>query len=110
MERKIAAARTEDDRAVDRGRPDDFVAHQPTNVFEQRIAVVTRLADLGIGVGAKHCLVRSVLQPSADGGHVVGVVNCQLEFRSYRLGTFDEQRDRWRGRQLLQRQRRWRQR
>jgi hypothetical protein len=54
---EVAATGSHDDRTRDRRGPNDLAVHQPLDVLQDGIPVITRLGQRRIGVGAKqHCV------------------------------------------------------
>src|SRR5262252_4227204 len=50
---QVAAARSDNEGAVNRGRPDYFAVDQAFDVFEDRIAVIAGLCEFGISLGTE---------------------------------------------------------
>src|SRR5262249_21348437 len=60
IESEVPAPRAKYQRPGDRRRPDDLAAHHPLYVLQDRVTVVARLADKGVGVSAEQDAVRTV--------------------------------------------------
>src|SRR5579863_6161488 len=57
---EITAACCQHESAADCWRPDDLVFHQPLDVLQHRVSVVTGFGERGVGVGAEQHGVRAV--------------------------------------------------